>query len=151
MDASQLKEIETMCGKQNLELQAAMIDHLGEILSREPKKLAKIKNPLRLAGALARREIRQIYMPSGFVSFDDGGEGLALHETISAIDQEAPTAWRLVVMDDATEHLLDVLREEGTEGLASRLGVSRRRVQQKLVALIAQIGGGDDQQCLMGV
>lgn len=150
MDASQLKEIEKMCGR-NLELQAAMIDHLEEILSREPKKLAKIKNPLRYAGALARRDVSRVYMPCGFISFDDEKEGMPLAETIAAVEQEQPTAWRLARYDAAFESLLDILREENaTEILAEKLGVTQRRAQQIVKKMVDAATTGD-QLSLLGV
>jgi hypothetical protein len=58
--------------------------------------------------------------------------------------------WRTRQISADFELLLNILREEGTDGIASRLGCSQRSVQQKLVELYKKLEQGMQSDMFMG-
>jgi hypothetical protein len=94
---------------------------------------------------------REVFRPSGFVSFDDkSAEGLSLHETCLVEEEEDEKKERkLIFLDSATESLMKIL-EGGTVALGKQLGVGQRRAQQLLKAEIARRLNGSYQADLFG-
>lgn len=99
------------------------------LLENDPKLAGRATDPVGLSIFLTRREEKSC----GFVSLDDKFEdGQSPHETLAAQGFEEIEVWRTKELGKEFELMLDILRNEGTIGLADLLGCSQRRVQQKL-------------------
>lgn len=80
----------------------------------------------------------------GFVSLDEEEEGIApLHGHVVAPIQDELELWRVAQVDEATEKILDEIRDGGA-GIGRRRGLSARRGQQLVSELIARVGEGPD-------
>lgn len=112
------------------------------LLKNDP--IYKTGTAIRCAGALARRLVQFQDRRCGSARIDEETEeGLSLRDTLAAPNPEEIEKWRSAEVSPELEVVLDVLRQEGTAGLAKRLGCSQRRVQQKLASLLA--GAGQSQ------
>lgn len=96
---------------------------------------------IRNVGALARRLVQFQDRACGATSFDD--EELALAETIAANEHKEIEAWRKLKMSEELENFLDLVREEGTAGVAKRMGCTQRAVQMKIKKLSEEGVGSD--------
>lgn len=77
---------------------------------------------------LGRRSVTHACWPTG----EDG----ELIDLAGGSEQEELESWRVGELDEATEVLLDQVRDGGTEALAQRLGVTQRRVQQVIKSFL---------------
>lgn len=107
--------------------------HINQwLLENDPKLAGRAIDPVGLSIFLTRREEKSC----GFVSLDDKFEdGQSPHETLAAYEFEEIEVWRTKELDEGFEKLLDALRNEGTAGVAARLGCTQRRVQQLLKSI----------------
>lgn len=103
------------------------------LLENDPKLAGRANDTVGLSIFLTRREEKSC----GFVSLDDKFEdGQNPHETLAVQDFVEIEVWRTKELDEGFEKLLNVLREEGTAGLAVKLGCTQRRVQQRLKSIL---------------
>lgn len=105
-----------------------------EWLLRNDPFMRRSGTAIRNVGALARRLASFQDRACAATSFDDE-DLVALSETVAAAESAEIEVWRKIRMSDELENFLDLVREEGTAGVAKRMGCSQRSVQQKLKKL----------------
>jgi hypothetical protein len=99
-----------------------------------------IKNQSAWLLTAARKLLARQFQPAAFVSIDEkNDEGIALVERIAATEPEK-NVWQLA--DDAGMSMECDALEGGTAALAQRLGVTRRRAQQKFAQAAAEARAG---------
>lgn len=131
--------------KKNLARVMALPRELRGIATEAILSGAHITNLRAYCSAVAVREDR----PSGFDSFDAAeADGYALPERIAAPEGDEIERWRVVELGDDVEAFLDALRAAGTAGIAARLGVTQRRAQQMVAAMVVGLGAGAVQRDL---
>lgn len=84
---------------------------------------------------LGRRSVTHACWPTG----EDG----ELIDLAGGSEQEELESWRVGELDEATEVLLDQVRDGGTAGLAVKRRVTRRRAQQIVAAAAERAAQGD--------
>ena len=102
-------------------------------------------------GELATRTIRREGRSCGAVKFDgdmlDVAEGL--HDRIAAPEEAEIEFWRIAELDEEQEALCSLLRQ-GTDEIAQRLHVGKRRAQQIVARMVADATRGEHLQDLFG-
>lgn len=107
----------------------------------------KIAKPASWLFAAARKILERELRPTAFASLDaENDDGVALTECLAAPAPEI-NVWQRA--DAHGMHVLCDVLEGGTAALAKRLGVTRRRAQQKFVeaAAAARAGRQNDLFC----
>ena len=116
---------------------AHLRDFAGEAwLLEQEAKSRKSSSQIRSLTAIVIWRVKRQEKSCGFESLDLLlNDAQDLHELMAAPVSGEIEGWRCKEFGSDFEGLLDLVREEGTVGLASLLGCTQRRVQQKLKEL----------------